>query len=128
MVQHTATLLLACLMGSAAAGSIPSDNTSVDKRSSVQVSDDGRLHCGIFGSGSKDNLGNMEMELSRGKLAERKYNIGAGECNRVHCDATTGIYVCNVCITRDRASPLTLSFSFLCLPSSTPNFHVVKKR
>lgn len=88
MVQY-ASLLLACLIGSAAASNGAASNK--------QVSDDGTLHCGIFASGNKDKVSDLELEL-RGGQAGKSWTIGPGQCNRVHCADTTGVYVCNVCI------------------------------
>lgn len=85
MVQY-APFLLACLLGIAAA----------KNKYNTQVSDDGTLHCGIFGSGNKDKVYDLEKDLS-GNLASRSWTIPPGGCNRVHCADTTGIYVCNVC-------------------------------
>ena len=104
-------LVLACLLGSAAASFVPSD-TNLDTRE-TQVSDNGRLFCGIFGSGSKDNIENMQLDLQVGGLKDRMYKIGPGECNRVHCYETTGIYVCNVCVSHDLFSSSNLA---PCLP------------
>lgn len=98
MVHH-ASLLLACALSSAAASFAPSD-TNLDERSNTQVSTDGTLHCGIFGSGNKDTVSGLERDLSNGKLKDTMFHIKGGECNRVHCDDTTGIYVCNVCVSR----------------------------
>lgn len=84
---HYASLLLACLLGSATA-------------SNKQVSDDGTLHCGNFGSGDKSTVSGLERDLSTGSLKDKMFKIPPGECNRVHCDDTTGIYVCNVCVIR----------------------------
>lgn len=96
---HYASLLLACLVGSAAASSIPSD-TSLDERSNKQVSADGTLHCGIFGSGNKDTVSDLGLELAAGDLGKQQFYIKAGECQRVRCRDTTGVYVCNVCVSR----------------------------
>ncbi|KAK7724128.1 hypothetical protein SLS64_000462 [Diaporthe eres] len=93
MVHH-ASLVLACLLGSAAASFVPSD-TNLDERSSAQVSTDGTLYCGNFGSADKDTVSGLERDLSTGNLKDKWYHIKAGECNRVHCDDTSGIYVCN---------------------------------
>lgn len=97
MVHH-ASLVLACLLGSAAASFVPSD-TNLDERSSAQVSTDGTLYCGNFGSADKDTVSGLERDLSTGNLKDKWYHIKAGECNRVHCDDTSGIYVCNVCVS-----------------------------
>lgn len=119
MVRHT-ILFTACLLGSAAASFALSDK-NLDRRE-TQVSDNGKLFCGIFGSGSKDNIENLEIDLSVGKLADKMYTIGAGQCNRVHCDDTTGIYVCNVSIL-----PWPSSFSPAYFPSLLPISHVAKE-
>lgn len=84
MVQY-ATLLLACLFGSAMAGK--------------QISTDGTLACGILPSGNKDKASDLGDELA-GKKAGASWTVGPKECNRVHCDDTTGVYVCNVRIPR----------------------------
>lgn len=97
MVHYT-SVLRACLLGSCAASIVPSD-TNMDRRS-VQVSTDKTLYCGVFGSGAKDTMATLEHDLVSGKHKKRVWTIGPGECNRVHCYQTTGIYVCNasVCI------------------------------
>lgn len=89
---HYNSVLRACLLGSCAASIVPSD-TNMDRRS-VQVSTDKTLYCGIFGSGAKDTMATLEHDLVSGKHKKRVWTIGPGECNRVHCYQTTGIYVC----------------------------------
>lgn len=76
-------LVLACLLGS----------TVANKK--AQISTDGTLACGILPSGNKDKASDLGDELA-GKKAGKLWTIGPGQCNRVHCDDTTGVYVCNV--------------------------------
>lgn len=82
MVRYE-TLFLACLLGSATAAkqSLHSDN--------------GRLNCGIFGSGDQQAAENMYGDLKFHGLKDKVYPIAPGACNRVHCWGTTAIYVCN---------------------------------
>lgn len=92
---HDAPLILACLLGSAAAGLAPSEWRP--GRRSSGVSSDGTLHCGIFGSGDKSTIENLNYDMrAGGKLTDKTYIIGPGQCNRVHCYDTSAIYVCNV--------------------------------
>lgn len=120
---HYASLVLASLLGSAAAGVAPSDG-NIERRE-TQSSTDGTLHCGIFASGAKSTISGLQNDLAQGKLKGKYWTIGPGECNRVHCDDTSGIYVCNVCIFRglffpsnlERPPPLLFS-PFSLLPTS----------
>ncbi|KAG8160526.1 hypothetical protein KVR01_010062 [Diaporthe batatas] len=76
-------VLLACLMGSA---------TAVKQS---QHSDSGRLHCGIFGSGAINTAQDMYSKMRYKSLKDKMFTIKPGQCDRVHCYDTTGIYVCN---------------------------------
>lgn len=94
---HYAPLFLACLLGSATASFAP--NERLPDRRSQAVSTDGTLHCGIFGTGDKSTIENLNYDLRPGgKLTDKTFTIGPGQCNRVHCYDTSAIYVCNVCI------------------------------
>lgn len=64
-------------------------------------SNDGTLYCGNFHTGSRPTAAGLLTDLdlgAGGKIARKMFTIGAGQCNRVHCWGTTGVYVCNVCI------------------------------
>lgn len=62
----------------------------------------GRAICGKYANGNYVMSKKLIWELDN-KLANRDYTIGAGQCDRVHCWDTTGIYVCN-----DNKKPITL--------------------
>lgn len=83
MVRYE-NFLLACLLGSA---------TAVKQS---QHSDDGRLHCGIFGSGAETTAHKMYSQMRFENLKDKTFTIKPGRCDRVHCHDTTGVYVCNV--------------------------------
>ncbi|KAJ0125051.1 hypothetical protein J7T55_006395 [Diaporthe amygdali] len=94
MVLYT-SLLLVCLLGHAAAGLAGTSDTRLVSRN-PQVSKDGTLTCGTFGSASKQTVPNLLNDLlPGGKIADKVWTIGPNSCHRVHCYDTSGIYVCN---------------------------------
>jgi hypothetical protein len=90
-----ALLLLFSVGNTLAAPGADDATTTVKYRTDVSV--DGTLVCGSFATGSKDQAPGLVADLrSGGKISDKTWDIKAGTCNRVHCWATTGIYICNV--------------------------------
>lgn len=87
------TLLL--LAGTALA--TPTWPQKLDARTNESL--DGTVYCGIFGSGDRTDASGLLTDLdagANGKISKKGFIIPSGQCNRVTCWDTTGIYACNV--------------------------------
>lgn len=91
--NNVITLLL--LAGTALA--TPTWPQKLDARTDESL--DGTVYCGIFGSGDRTDASGLLTDLdagANGKISKKGFIIPSGQCNRVTCWDTTGIYACNV--------------------------------
>lgn len=79
----------------------PTRSEKLDARTNESL--DGTVYCGIFGSGDRTDASGLLTDLdagANGKISKKGFIIPSGQCNRVTCWDTTGIYACNVSPSR----------------------------
>lgn len=95
--SNVLTLLLPFLLLADTTLATPTWPEKLDARATESL--DGTVYCGIFGSGDRTDASGLLTDLdagANGKISKKGFIIPSGQCNRVTCWDTTGIYACNV--------------------------------